>query len=232
VSEILEDLQRLSGKAIGADAARWSEWWDGVRNGRIALPTDIAAAGGQLSSATFFGLHAATDRVVFVVDRSTSMETTLGTGRRTRYEEAIEQLVHFLTSAGPETRFSLALFSQEGRTWRERLAPATALNVEQAKSWMAARGPAGGTRLFEGLRAGLELDRDGHLELERCEADTVIVLCDGATNEGPKWVARWLAAENEAAQLVFHCIQIGSGGDGTLEALAQGSGGQFLRVQE
>jgi hypothetical protein len=58
----------------------------------------------------------------------------------------------------------------------------------------------------------------------------VIVLCDGATSEGAGWVARWLAEENERAQLVFHCVQLGADGNGTLQALSEGSDGEFLRV--
>ena len=179
----------------------------------------------------FRSLRAATDRVVFVVDRSGSMQSAFGTSGRTRYEEAIEQLAHFLRRSGADTRFSVALFGKEGFAWRTRLVRASESNLELACRWLADNPPAGETRLFEGLRAGLALDERGRLELARCEADTVIVLCDGATTEGPAWVARWLAEQNERAQLVFHCVQIGNEGNGTLEALSTGSGGKFVRVQ-
>lgn len=230
-AEILAELQRLSGRSIAAEPERWSEWWEGVRAGRIALPADVAAAGGQSTSAAFFGLHAVSDRVLFVVDRSGSMRTAFGTGGRSRHAEAIEQMQTFLRSSGADTRFSVALFSKKGHAWRSRLQGAGESNLELARRWLEDNPPDGETRLFEGLRAGLGLDTRGRILLERCEADTVIVLCDGATAEGPRWVARWLAEENERAQLVFHCVQIGSQGDGTLEALAKGSGGEFVEVQ-
>lgn len=230
-AEIVEELQRFSGRAIGPEPERWSDWWRGVREGRIALPGEVEAAGGQNSSAVFFGLHAATERVLFVVDRSGSMSKGFGTDGRSRYAEAIDQLLRFLQQSGTDTRFSVALFSDEGVVWRTRLTPATTANMQLAQRWLEGKDPEGETRLFQGLRAGLGLDGKGRVALERCEADTVIVLCDGATSEGPEWVARWLAQENERAQLVFHCVQIGPGGDGTLEALSQGTGGQFVRVQ-
>lgn len=230
-AEIVEELRRLSGRAIGPEPERWSAWWGAVREGRIALPSEVEAAGGQNSSAVFFGLHAATERVVFVVDRSLSMSKGFGTDGRSRYAEAIDQLIRFLQQSGAETRFSVALFSDEGIAWRTRLTPATVGNMQQAQRWLEGKSPEGETRLFQGLRAGLGLDARGRIALERCDADTVIVLCDGATTEGPEWVERWLARENESAQLVFHCVQIGPGGDGTLEALTQGTGGQFVRVQ-
>lgn len=230
-AEILTELQRLSGRSIAAEPERWSEWWEGVRAGRIALPADVAAAGGQSTSAAFFGLHAVSDRVLFVVDRSGSMRTAFGTGGRSRHAEAIEQMLTFLRSSGVDTRFSVALFSKKGYAWRSRLQGAGEGNLELARRWLEDNPPDGETRLFEGLRAGLGLDTRGRILLERCEADTVIVLCDGATAEGPGWVARWLAEENERAQLVFHCVQIGHQGDGTLQALAKGSGGEFVQVQ-
>jgi len=228
--ELVAELQVRSGRSLGADPARWSEWWRAVCEGRIELPEQISERGGQTSSATFFGLQAATDRVVFVVDRSGSMRSAFGTGGRDRHAEAIDQLVRFLRQSGEETRFTVALFSDEGVAWRSRLVPATTSNLEAAQRWLESKPPEGETRLYEGVRAGLGLDARGRIVLERCEADTVIVLCDGATSEGPGWVEAWLA-ENEHAQLVFHCVQIGEGGNGTLEALAAGTGGQFLRVK-
>jgi hypothetical protein len=229
--ELLSELQRRSGRALAADPARWSEWWQGVREGRVLLPEQLAAQGAQPTSATFFGLHAESDRVLFVVDRSGSMQQAFSTGGRTRHEEAIEQLTTFLRQSGEDTSFTLALFGDEGVAWRSRLAPATEANLDVARRWLAGKAPEGETLLYEGLRAGLGLDARGRLNLERCEVDTVIVLCDGATTEGPGWVAGWLAQENERAQIVFHCVQIGSEGNGTLEALARGSGGEFVRVQ-
>ena len=229
--ELVLELQRRSGRAIGPDPERWSEWWQAVREGRVALPETLLAAGGQPSSATFFGLRAESDKVLFVLDRSGSMRQGFGTDGRTRHEEALAQLLTYLRQVGPTTRFSVALFGDKGVAWRSRLAPASDSNLELVRRWVREKEPDGETLLFEGLRAGLDLDARGRLSLERCEADTVIVLCDGATTEGPGWVARWLEEENERAQLIFHCVQIGTEGNGTLEALAAGSGGEFLRVQ-
>jgi hypothetical protein len=229
--ELVSALQERSGRALGAEPERWSEWWKAVCEGRIALPEEVVERGGQNSSAAFFGLQAATDRVVFVVDRSGSMKSAFGTSGRTRHAEAIDQLVRFLRQSGEETRFSVALFSDEGVAWRSRLVAADRANLEAVTRWLESKPPEGETRLYEGVRAGLGLDPKGRIGLERCEADTVIVLCDGATTEGPGWVARWLGEENEKAQLVFHCVQIGEGGNGTLEALASGTGGRFVRVK-
>jgi len=231
-AELVQELQRISGRSIGPEAAHWSEWWTAVREGRAALPADILAAGGFVTRAEFFGLHAESDRVLFVVDRSGSMQRSIGTAGRTRHQEAIEQLLQFLRQSGADTRFDVAVFGDEGKAWRTGLCTANEENLAQARRWLEAKQPEGWTMLFEGLRAGLGLDSKGRLDAARCEADTVIVLCDGATTEGPGWVAKWLAEENGDAELVFHCVQIGDESNGTLEALAAGSGGELVRVKD
>ena len=63
----------------------------------------------------------------------------------------------------------------------------------------------------------------------------MIVLCDGRTSEGPDWVRGWLERVNDDAQLTFYCVQIGREGDrpprdDTLQQLAEGSGGDYIRI--
>jgi hypothetical protein len=77
----------------------------------------------------------------------------------------------------------------------------------------------------------LRLDRSGTPNLERLEEDTVIVLCDGATAEGPGWVAPLLERVGAASAVAFHCVQLGSGGgDGALRLLAELSGGEYVET--
>ncbi len=58
----------------------------------------------------------------------------------------------------------------------------------------------------------------------------MIVLCDGETAEGRSWVWPWWREVAEETCVRFHCVQLGGGGNGTLEALAEVSGGEFVRV--
>jgi hypothetical protein len=76
----------------------------------------------------------------------------------------------------------------------------------------------------------MEVDSRGRLNLAALEADTVIVLCDGATSEGAGWVRPLLRRVNDQARLVFHTVQLGESGDGTLQLLAEETGGEFVRV--
>ena len=74
------------------------------------------------------------------------------------------------------------------------------------------------------------MDDRGDPDMERLEADTIVVLCDGETERGPRWVQPTLERVLPHHPLVFHCVLLGGRGDGTLRALAEGSGGSYLRV--
>lgn len=229
--EINRELQRISGRTIGPVPERWRLWWKAVEEGRLETVEDAEAAGGGVSSAQFFGIRPVTDRVVFVIDRSGSMEATFGTGDRTRYEEAVEQLIACIQGLGDDTRFGITLFNHKAKSWRRGLVTATPENLSTARKWLLGKKPDGGTQLWTGIEEALELDRRGRIDVDRLEADTVIVLCDGATAEGKRWVRPWLDRCNGEARLVFHCVEIGNSGDGTLEALASGTGGDFARIE-
>ncbi len=229
--ELVAELQRISGRSIGPMPDRWSRWWSAVQEGRIELAGEHDET-GTITRADFFGLRPATDRVVFVVDHSGSMGTQFGTGGRTRFDEAVEQLFRFLETSGEGTRFGLVVFNHQARNWRGELTQATPANLSMARSWLTQRAnqPDGGTALAEGVRTALLADRDFTFDHERLEADTVVVLCDGESTGPRDWLRPVLRQATGPAQLRFQCVRIGFAGDGVLETLAQESGGDCVRV--
>ena len=233
LEEIVIELRRLSGRNLGRDPALWNRWWGDVLRGETLLPEAALARGEPMTTATFFGLRLTSDRVLFVVDRSGSMDSRFGSDDdHSRYEEAVEQLFRFLEQSGETTRFGVALFHDDADPWRAgKLLEATASAQKQARRWLSGKRPKGGTALRAGLFEALGGDRSGRVQAARVEADTVVVLCDGATAEGPAWVERWVDRVGEDLQLMIHGVQIGSHGDGTLEALAAATGGQFVRIE-
>jgi len=230
-------LKNFSGRSMGPYPERWLAWWEGVRAGRIQpLSEDGLEPGGAgsvsapVTVATFFSLRPLTDRVVFVIDRSSSMTTPFGTGGRTRYEEAVNQMVTFLEACVEPTRFGVTLFNNKAGSMRAGLTDCRPGTIAAARRWLMANRPAGGTLLSAGVEKAVRVGRDGMVDLDAFEADTVIVLCDGATPEGPAWARKWLEKVNGEARLVFHCVEIGRQGNGTLKALADGSGGDWVQV--
>lgn len=232
LGEIVEELRFRSGRTMGTHPSRWRSWWRAVATGQI--PPREEPVGESVTRATFFGLRPSTDRVTFVIDRSASMRALFKSagsgGARSRYGEAVEQMMSLLQEMGPSTEFNVVLFSDDVQAWRNRLGKATPANLRAVRSWLLKRTPEGGTQLRIGLHRALRLKSNGRVDTERLETDTLVVLCDGETSEGPSWVAPVLRTINDEARIVIHGVQIGDEGDGTLERLAQISGGRFVAV--
>ncbi|HUR27505.1 MAG TPA: VWA domain-containing protein [Planctomycetota bacterium] len=232
-SLIVHELEARSKMKLGMAPERWASWWKTAR-GRVPGSGSSSTETEQRTGAAFFGLRPCTDRVVFVIDRSGSMQAPFGTDKSSsRYNEALRQLGVFLQQLGPRTHFNVILFSDEPRVWSTALKPATPLMIESVLRWARTLSPDGGTMLRPAVARALELDpRTEVPDLAKLEADTVIVLCDGATTEGLSWVSPLLSATTEATCVRFDCVQIGNTGNGTLEALSAESGGQFVRVED
>lgn len=234
--EIQRELRRRSGRSLGIDPDAWRRWYSAMRRGDGPRTGGFEAGPSETTRATFFGLKPQSDRIVFVLDRSKSMEIGFGgpgpdgaIGRR--WDEAVKQVLGFVEAIGEESRFDIVLFHDFGEAWKKgQLVPATAQNLSRAREWLQVQIPNGGTALRMGVDAALHLDGRGPIDLGKIEADTIVLLCDGDTNEGKGWVAQFLEETNVAARIVFYGVQIGGTGDGTLEALSHGSGGEFVRI--
>jgi hypothetical protein len=229
--EILRELQRRSGRGIGLHPDRWATWWKAAR-ARRPTGTAMGEADAPGTRASFFGLQLPTDRTVFVVDRSGSMSAPFGTSGRSRYQEAVAQVLGFLRVQGDTARFRVILFGSGFASSSAALQPANERNLAALERWLGSRTPGGGTELRPAIEEAIALTPSGRCDLARLEADSVVVLCDGETAEGPLWVQPLLERVNGEACLVFHAVQIGGAGDGTLEALAEQTGGQHLRIAE
>lgn len=233
--DISRELAARSGLELGLRADRWRTWWGAVESGQIDPGPRDPADG--FTRAAFFGLRPETGRVVFVLDNSGSMGQVFrreGVGTFdawTRYRESIEQMLDFLESLGPAARFGVVLFNDGTQRWRTGLQPATPSHLKAARAWCLRRKPQGGTQLRHGVQQAMEVQPGGRVDLDALQADTLIVLCDGQTSDGSRWVLPLLRRENPLAQVVIHCVQIGAGGDGTLELLAATTGGDFVRVK-
>lgn len=238
--ELRRALRERSGRAIGLEPEDWRAWWELVRSGSSRGFSPQTPGGvPESTEATFFGIRPMTDRVVFVLDRSGSMNTLFGrgtagrteTGHR-RWDEAVGQMVGFLEDLGPKCSFDVVLFHDLGEIWKGKLVPATPENVRAAKDWLRGQPPNGSTHLRAGVDAALRIGPGGTIDVAKLEADTVIVLCDGETAEGPAWVDPFLEVVVPVTRIVFHGVQIGSSGDETLMRLARGSRGDFVRIGE
>ncbi len=231
LDDVLRELRRISGRSIGRDPRNWATWWAAVRQGRTTLGEPLeAGAQTARTRASFFGLQPVSDQVTFVIDRSGSMSDEWGTTGHSRYEEAVDQMLRFLQASGPSTRFNVVLFSDTPLLSSRELVPATAKNLERARESLLRRTPDGGTYLRPAVELALGLGEKESFDPQQVEADTLIVLCDGVTEEGKGWVAPLLPRIRDLMRVRIHCVFLGTHSDGTLRALAEGTGGDLIQV--
>jgi uncharacterized protein with von Willebrand factor type A (vWA) domain len=105
---------------------------------------------------------------------------------------------------------------------------ATPKNINRLRKSLSSREPGGGTNLQPAIQRALGHGASGEIDPEACEPDTVVVLCDGATSSGRSWVKPYLERLLPVLQVRFYCVLLGGGGDGTLDLLAEHSGGQIV----
>jgi hypothetical protein len=237
-NEIAAELRLLSGRTIGLDPDAWTTWWIAVRQGRIPLTAEAGARPAEASGtrdgartqASFFGLRPVSDHVTFIIDHSGSMSTGWGTRGWSRFVEAVDQMMRYLQAAGERTHFDVILFSDQPVRSNERMLLATPANLERLRASLLQRKPDGSTCLKPAVLAALAMGETEGIDYERLEADTIIVLCDGETAEGPLWVAPLLERVGAESRVQFHCVLMGGRDDGALSSLAEGTGGEFLRI--
>lgn len=235
--DLVRALRELSGQSHGVEPRPWIDWWVAVRQGNLPMPGTPEFEAARLkrekeprSTASFFGLRPESRRVTFVIDFSGSMRTGFSTDGNSRYVEAVEQMMRFLQGAPKGTRFNTILFSSDTISSGSKLQPATPKRLEAARRALLKQSPEGGTHLRPAIEEALKLDRSGLPDLKSLEADTIIVLCDGETEEGSAWVRPMLDRVLPIYPVVFHAVHLGNRSDGALQALAEGSGGSYIRV--
>ena len=226
VHECRQALTLFAGRDLGLNPEIWAKWW------RLQSDPEVVAAPAavQSASATFFGLRPVSDKLLFLIDRSGSMREGYGP-QNSRFDEAVDRLLYTLRDLGEKTQFRVVLFSDGIKTFDTELTLATEGNLKSLKAWAHRVGTGGGTDLAGGVQGAFPGLTTGKLDPNEIDVDTVIVLCDGET-ENPDWVAPWLARYNDAARLKFHCVNLGGKPGGVLEALAKGSGGRFVLAED
>jgi len=230
--ELASELSARSGMHYGTRAEAWRAWLDAraAKPGdpdETRPPTSGPAPVLERSSSEFFGLRPESGRVIFVIDRSGSMAEPMGTGHRSRFRECALQLERFLETAGESTSFGIVLFDVDARAWRPQLQRASESAREAALVWLRDQRPDGGTNLEAGVALACALGAPAGEPFT--EADTLVLLCDGETS-GEGWIEPWLARVNSRARLCVHGVQIGTGGDRSLERLARATSGSFTRI--
>ncbi len=169
-------LEQATGQHLGHDPKAWAAW----------LSKQDPGKPDELTFPTYHGFSVQTDRVVFLVDASSSM-TWPWRKEPHRIDVARAELASVLRQLTPETQFNVLVYANTGTWFRKAESPATPENVAAAVQWSekALANPAGDTALFEALEAAFAVDP---------QFDTIFLLTDGNPTAGRYWTAPSLLA--------------------------------------
>ena len=165
-------LKRISGRDFSFDTSTWRAWWkDRENQDPNAFPTPR-----KYTYARYYGFGVFTDRVVFVVDVSGSMNWSFHKTPK-RIEVARRELARVIHELTPKSLFNVVVYSTKVKAWQPKEAEANPKNVSKALQWAerALADPDGDTHTFEALE-----DVFAH----NPQFDTVFFLSDGWPSHG------------------------------------------------
>ncbi|XP_054339865.1 inter-alpha-trypsin inhibitor heavy chain H4 isoform X2 [Pongo pygmaeus] len=219
---------------------KYPEQQETVLDGNLIIRYDVdrAISGGsiQIENGYFVhyfapeGLTTMPKNVVFVIDKSGSMS-----GRK--IQQTREALIKILDDLSPRDQFNLIVFSTEATQWRPSLVPASAENVNKARSFAAGIQALGGTNINDAMLMAVQLLDSSNQEerLPDGSVSLIILLTDGDPTVGETNPRSIQKNVREAVSGRYSLFCLGFGFDVSyafLEKLALDNGGLARRIHE
>jgi hypothetical protein len=200
---------------------------------------------------SFFGIRTESQRVLFVLDVSGSMDFAMvprdnptddpqkpfdepGQNEQSRLEVARNQLVTALGGIRDGGLFNLVLYASDVWTWEDELVAMEQDVRSDVLRFVDSLDAEGATNIFGALMRAFDLAgvrEDG--EWREPLVDTIFVLSDGKPSIGvvvePKEILAAVRERNQAAGIVIHAIGLSGAQDAAfLSALAGENGGTYV----
>ncbi len=178
------NLQRITGQEFGGIATDWRSWWQKNRDDFVFSSRVQASQSVALKVApkpipwdeprpSFYGMTIYAKRVVFVIDRSGSMNSSVK--YETRLERAQKELQKAIKELTESDYFNIVAFDDRMEVFQTKLVQATDANKLDGIRFGYGLQPRGDTACYEPLKMGLDASND--LEL-------MLFLSDGEPNAG------------------------------------------------
>lgn len=173
-NESVAMLQEITGYRIANDYKTWKHFYlkhksEGTPFHREPDPDEVD------NTLSYMGVPIYSDRVVFVLDSSTSMTTRLPEQRaETRATKSVKEFVRMLPRLPQTASFNVIFFDSELHGFEEGMVPVSQEVLAGAADFVESNAFEGGTNLFGGL----------DLAFEEEEVEEVLLLTDGAPSVG------------------------------------------------
>ena len=233
-------LAELTGQQFGGHADRWHEWWQKHRNDKAAilpagskpalLTANSPAGGPQLKSdlpwptpvPKFYGLPVFAKRVVFVIDRSKSMASSVDSV--TRLDQAQQEIEQCIRGLPEDSFFNLVVYNDRVDAWGSSLNPATLRNKSDAIGFAYGLDASRKTATYDALETALH---------QAPNLEAMLLLSDGKPTTGKVLDTRAIVFQitslNALQATAIHTIGIDTRGPDAefLAALAGQNRGTF-----
>lgn len=222
-----ESLFRLTGEDFGDTRELWERWWrehgDGFELPAKAPERKEAPRGGERRTvATFYGVPVDSDRVVFVLDVSSSMGRS-GFGEETsELDRAVKETLKVVKALPPSARANVVVFETEIRTWKRGLTTLGTSARKALERFLSGQRPSGSTNLHDALETAL-LMRD---------VETIYLLSDGEPTAGrvtgDDEIVEAVRRLNRDTRAAVHCVSLG-GDSRLLRRIAEATMGTYVQ---
>lgn len=228
-ASILENVDVPATMPFGNDAIT------AAREGTLTA-TAGSSAGGPSAGTQFFGIKASGRKVVYVFDRSDSMNSVFQVTLEDRRTQSLiisdcakTELLASLANLDEQQRFQILFYNHEvcpflGRGSRFRLVPASNKNIGRAEDFVRYLQNYGRTLHLQALEAALKL-----------EPDVIYLLTDGEAQDDPSEMDLTKLRRLNKGKAAIHVVLICPTPriDSTLIRLAEENGGQhrFLNLR-
>jgi hypothetical protein len=198
-----EAMKAISGQDFGYAPDVWAKWLSDKKKGKLTQTGEFKGDRERISVGTYYKFKIFSDRVLFIVDVSGSMQWPDSDPNRIKV--AKRELVKAIKSLNDKTLFNMATFAGHVSMWKDDgEVPATEENKKTALRWInRSLLPRGPTNTYAALMEGLE---------KNPEVDTVYFLSDGIPSTGayevPEEILIKLRYANRFRKVIFHTIAV------------------------
>ncbi len=208
-----------TGQFLEDDHDTWSRWWE-QHGETFEVPEEIPSlpkTDDRPYATTFYGLPVNTNRarIVFVIDKSGSMDRQLGVAKR----EALK----VIDKLDDKSRANVIFFESTISSWKRNLQGVSPSTRRDLKRYMATQQPQGGTNLWGALE--MALDTKG--------VEAIYILSDGKPNVGElrslSSIVQEVERVNRQRRIVIHGVSLGRHSE-LLKILAEHNGGLYAQI--
>jgi hypothetical protein len=256
-SDLSAALTSLTGQNFRGNAELWQRWWND-NEAKFQVPALDASktaleAAVESVGVSFFGITTESQRVLFVVDCSLSMNFSMtpknnpgdepgrpydtpdeSKGEYSRLTAAKRDLEKALGGIRDGGEFNIVCYAADVWAWDDAPAVMSPQTRKEALDYVGKLEGAAGTNIYSALEKALDMPGDtAGSSWSKPNVDTLFSLSDGRTTIGvttdTEQILSLVRERNATAGIVIHTIGLSGAQDADLlRRLAEENGGQYV----